>query len=284
MVTDMKKWKIFVTFFKNLYDDHYTLDSSFDMQKFTFVKVNDKYAIELDENRLNYDIFFEHDFKCFNPAWQEKGYHENSVFYHIYKDNLHRDYDYIGFIEYDHVLRDHFTRDIQNMIDSADRDLAFIFNKFNFHQYWEQGILMDPRRPQKETGNPHSEWNCINIVLKDFNKFHGTNFRLEDLIRKDCFSVAHCFMLPSSLFDTMMVFHSAIMDSGKVEQYHQHNWRARAGLMERYLAVALALQDIEAITDIQLEHRSSYPIKVLNPDWFKPTFYQRMMAYIYKHL
>jgi hypothetical protein len=279
----MKKWKIFVTFFKKLYDDHYTSDSSLDLRSFTFVKVNDDYTLELDENKIQYDIFFEHDFKFFNPDLQKKGYHENSVFYHLYKNNAHRDCDYIGFIEYDHVLGDNFTQEVQRMIDSADHDLVFIFNKFNFHQYWEQGVLMDPRRPQKETGDPHSKWNCINVVLKDYNKFHETDFRLEDLIRKDCFSVCHCFMLPSSMFDKMMRFHSHIMDSGKVEKYHQHNWRARAGLMERYLAVELALQDGEIIDAIQLEHRS-YPIKVLKPDWFNPTFNLRLRQYIQKRI
>jgi hypothetical protein len=90
-------------------------------------------------------------------------------------------------------------------------------------------------------------------------------------------------MLPSPMFEKMMVFHSEMMDSGKIEQYHQHNWRARAGLTERYLAVELALQVGEIVDTIQLEHRS-LPIKILRPDWFNPTFYQRMMAYIYKHL
>lgn len=278
----MKKWKIFVTFFNRLYDEHYTPDSSFDLRNYTFVKVNDRYPLDISGNKLPYDIFFEHDFKIFSPSWQEKGYHENSVFYHIYKNNLHRDYDYIGFIEYDHVLRKNFTREIQGMIDATDHDLVFIFNKFNFHQYWEQGVLMDPHKPQKETGDPHTEWNCINVVLKDYNHFHETNFRLEDLIRRDCFPVAHCFIQPTAMFEKMMAFHSAIMDSGKVEQYHQHNWRARAGLMERYLAVELALQEGDIVDSIQLEHRS-YPVKILKPDWFRPTLKQQLMRYIDKH-
>lgn len=279
----MKRWKIFITFFSKLYDDHYTADKSLNLQNFTFVKVNDEYEMDLADNKLDYDIFFEHDFKLFYPDLQKKGYHENSVFYHIYRNNLHRDYDYIGFIEYDHVLGAQFTEDIQRMIDSADHDLIFVFNKFNFHQYWEQGVLMDPHRPQRETGDPHSKWNCINVVLKDYNNFHRTDFRLGDLIQRDCFSVCHCFMLPSATFDRIMRFHSFIIDSGKTEQYHQHNWRARAGLMERYIAVELALQDGETIDSIQLEHRN-YPIKILKPDWFKPTFYQQMKRYIQKRI
>ncbi len=279
----MKRWKIFVTFFKKLYDIHYTVDCSFNSKNFTFVKVNEKYVMDLSDNELDYDIFVEHDFTIYEPNLQKKGYHESSVLYHVYKNNVHNDFDYIGFIEYDHVLRNNFTEDIQRMIDSANPDLLFVFNKFTFHQYWEQGILMNPLRPQKETGDPHSKWNCINVILKDYNKFFGTHFRLEDLIRKDSLPVCHCFMMPSANFNKIMQFHSYIIDSGKVNSYHKHNWRAPAGLMERYLAVELALEDCEIVDSIQLEHRS-YPIKVLQPNWFKPTLYQQLMRYIQKHI
>jgi hypothetical protein len=278
----MKKWKIFVTTFSKLFDEHYTSDSSFNMKNFTFVKVNDEYPLELDGNRLEYDILLEHDFRIFDAGLQKKGYHENSVLYHIYKNNVHKEYDYIGFIEYDHVLGDQFTANVRRMIDTAERDLLFAFNKFSFQQLWEQGILMDPRRPLKETGDPHSPWNCINVILNDYNQFYRADYRMEDLVLKDCFPICHCFMMPSWRFEKIMKFHSFIMESGKVEQYHQHNWRARAGLMERYLAVALALEDMEIVDFLQLEHRS-YPIKILKPDWAKSTFYQRLSHYIQKH-
>jgi hypothetical protein len=278
----MKTWKIFVTTFKKLYDEHYASDSSFNMENFTFVKVNDDYPLELDGNRLGYDILFEHDFKIFDASLQKKGYHENSVLYHIYKNNIHKEYDYIGFIEYDHVLCDRFTADVQRLIDTAERDLLFAFNKFSFQQLWEQGILMDPGRHLKETGNPRSPWNCLNVILDDYNLFHGTAFRMEDLARKNCFPICHCILMPSGRFDRIMAFHSSIMDSGKVERYHQHNWRARAGLMERYLAVECALEDTECIDAFQLEHRS-YPIKILNPQWVTSTPYLRLLRFIHNH-
>jgi hypothetical protein len=278
----MKKWKIFVTTFKKLFDEHYTCDSSFDMDNFTFVKVNDAYPLELNGNRLEYDILFERDFRIFNADLQKKGYHENSVLYHIYKNNVHKEYDYIGFIEYDHVIGDHFTADVQRRIDSAEHDLLFAFNKFSFRQLWEQGVLMNPRRRLKETGDPHSPWNCVNVILNDYNRFFGTAYRVEDLVAKNCFPICHCFMMPSRGFDKIMNFHSSVMESGKVERYHQHNWRARAGLMERYLAVALALEDAEIVDRFQLEHRS-YPIKIIQPDWAKSSLYHRLSHYIQKH-
>ena len=94
----MKRWMIYVTFFSKLYDDHYTMDSPLNLKNFTFVKVNDEYEIDIAGNNVDYNIFFEHDFKIYNPDLQKKGYHENSVFYHIYRNGIHKDYDYIGFI------------------------------------------------------------------------------------------------------------------------------------------------------------------------------------------
>ena len=75
----MKRWKIFVTFFKKLYDIHYTVDCSFNSKNFTFVKVNEEYVMDLSDNELDYDIFMEHDFTIYEPNLQKKGYHESSV-------------------------------------------------------------------------------------------------------------------------------------------------------------------------------------------------------------
>jgi len=279
----MKTWKIFVTTFKKLFDDHYTCDPTFDMKNFTFVKANDDYPLELDENRLEYDIFFEHDFRIFDPELQRKGYHENSVIYHVYKNRIHETYDYVGFIEYDHVLRPQFTADIQRMIDIAEQDLMFAFNRFSFQQLWEQGILMDPRWTLKETGNPNSPWNCLRVILEDYNRFFGSAYRMEDLARENCFPTCHCILLPSQRFDRMMRFHSFIMESGKVERYHRHNWRSRAGLMERYFAIEFALEEAKKVDSIQLEHRH-YTIKVLRPAHAKPSLYLDVLRYIQKHM
>ncbi|MFH1146358.1 MAG: hypothetical protein V1736_01470 [Pseudomonadota bacterium] len=270
----MRKWKIFVTFFKKLYPDHYTNDTSLNWDNFTFVKVNDDYDLEVDDQH-SYDIFFEHDFTTFNPDLQKKGYHENSVLYHIYKNGAHLPYDYIGFIEYDHVLAPGFTNRIQSVLDHTEKDLIFAFNKFSFDQLWSQGVLMNPNDPNKETGDPESEWNCIRVVLEDYNQFFDTRFKIGDLIERDCFPICHCFLLPTKIFERIMNFHAFIMESGRIENYHIHNWRAKAGLMERYLAVELALEQAAIIDAIQLEHRE-YPIRVLKPDWFRPSLLRRL--------
>ena len=111
----MKTWKIYVTFFKNLYDDHYKADRTWNPGNFGFMKVNDRFPLELADNRLPYEILVEHDFPVNRPDFQENGYCESSVIWHLYKNGEHKKYDYIGFIEYDHVLSENFTETIQHV-------------------------------------------------------------------------------------------------------------------------------------------------------------------------
>lgn len=279
----MTTWKIFVTFFQNLYDDHYTPDDSFDRGHFTFVKVNDRYPLALEENRLPYDIFVEHDFEVYRPELQANGYCENSVIYHLYKNGVHRSYDYVGFIEYDHVLPPDFTRTIGKKLEEAKAETIFSFNRFSYRQLFDQAIMLNPHRREKVTGRPASKWNCINVILEDYNDFFGTDYGLDRLVAKDCFPICHCVLMPSRIFEKIMPFHTRIMESGKVEGYHRHNWRAPAGFMERYLAVALALEDAPIDDAIQLEHRS-LPVKVLKPEGFEPSAWRKVVAYINRKL
>ena len=277
----MKTWKIYVTFFKNLYDDHYLADRTWNPKNFGFVKVNDRYPMEIAENRLPYEILVEHDFPIYRPDFQEKGYCENSVMWHLYKNGEHKKYDYIGFIEYDHVLSGNFTEFIQRMLDTEEEDVIFSFQPFTYRQLYDQGILMNPNRREKVDGNPDSPWNAVNVVLKDYNDFHKTTYTLDRLAAKNCFPICHSLLMPSAMFDRIMKFHTYVMESGKVEGYHRHNWRSPAGLMERYLAVALALEEAPINSSIQLEHRD-LPVKVLKPDWFKLSTWRRAVAYLQK--
>jgi hypothetical protein len=277
----MKTWKIYVTFFKNLYDDHYTADRTWNPANFGFVKVNDRYPMELADNQLPYEIIVEHDFPIFRPDFQENGYCENSVIWHLYKNGDHKKYDYIGFIEYDHVLSENFTATIQQMLDSVDDDIIFSFQPFTYRQLYDQGILMNPNRREKVDGSPDSPWNAVSVVLKDFNEFHHTTHTLEQLAAKNCFPICHSLLMPSAMFDRIMKFHTSVMESGKVEGYHRHNWRSPAGLMERYLAVSLALEEAPINSSIQLEHRD-LPVKVLKPDWFKLSKWRSAVAYLQK--
>lgn len=277
----MKTWKIYVTFFKNLYDDHYLADRTWNPANFGFVKVNDRYPMELDNNKLSYEVIVEHDFPVFRPDFQEKGYCENSVLWHLYKNEEYKKFDYIGFIEYDHVLSENFTETIQKILDSTNEDIIFSFQPFTYRQLYDQGILMNPGRREKVDGDPNSPWNAVNVVLNDYNEFHHTSHSLERLAAKNCFPICHSLLMPSAMFGRMMKFHTAVMESGKVEGYHRHNWRSPAGLMERYLAVSLALEDAPINSSIQLEHRN-LPVKVLKPEWFKLSKWRNAVAYFQK--
>lgn len=275
----MIRWKIFVTFFQGLYDEHCLGDQTWNPRNFTYVKVNDRFAPELAGNRLPYDIFVERDFPVFRPDFQEKGYCESSVLWHLYRNGVHRQYDYIGFIEYDHVLTPGFTETMQKRLDAAEGEIVFSFQYFTFRQLWDQAIIMNPRRREKVDGRPDSPWNCVKLILADYNRFYGTDHRLDRLIAKNCFPICHALIMPSAMFERIMPFQASIMESGKVEGFHRHIWRAPAVLMERYLSVSLALEEAPIDCSILMEHRE-LPVKVLRPDWFKPSRWRRTVAYL----
>jgi hypothetical protein len=252
------------------------------MDHFVFVKVNDDYDWDNSENKLDYNVLFENQFSSFDSIWQKKGYHENSVLYHLYKDKMYEKADYVGFLEYDHALRPGFCSEIQNRIDQSEEDLIFSFGAFNYEQLWNQGIMLNPWRPSQQEGNPKSRWNCIRVILKDYNDFYGTNFSLDDLRNKNCFPLCHAVLIPSNIYSKIMRFHSFIMESERIEKFHTFNWRSNAGIMERYLAVELCLEKAPIITDIELEHRS-YDIKVVKPEWSEKSFFKsiryKMLGY-----
>jgi hypothetical protein len=199
--------------------------------------------------------------------------------WHLYKNGVHRDYDYIGFIEYDHVLSAGFTQTMQKRLDDSNGEIIFSFQYFTFRQLWDQAIIMNPRRREKVDGRPDSPWNCIKLVLEDYNRFYQTDCKREHLVAKNCFPICHALLMPSAMFDRIMPFQAAVMESGKVEGFHRHNWRAPAVLMERYLAVSLALEKAPIDCSILLEHRE-LPVKVLKPDWFKPSPWRKTVAYL----
>lgn len=271
----MKTWKIYVTFFQKIFDKHYTVDPTFNGDNFVFAKVNDDYEWDKSENQINYNVFFEHQFPSFEPIWQQKGYHENSVLYHLYKDKMYDKLDYIGFLEYDHVLRPGFCAEIQERIEQSKEDLIFSFGAFSYEQLWNQGIMLNKWRPSQQEGRANSRWNCLNVILKDYNDFYGTNFSLDDLRQKDCLPLCHAVLMPVHIYDKIMAFHTFIMESGRIEKFHTFNWRSNAGIMERYLAVELSLESAPIVTDILLEHRSC-DIKVVKPEWSEKSLFKQL--------
>jgi hypothetical protein len=257
------------------------------MKQFTFVKVNDDYPIELDGNRLDYGVFYEHDFPLFNPDLQRNGYHQSSVLYHIHKNKTCNTHDYIGFIEYDHVLTTDFTKTIHTILEEANEDIMFALNKFTFHELWEQGIIINPWRPNKLEGEKNSRWNCLRVILDDYNKFFSTNYTMENLMKKNVFPICHCFLIPTKIFEKIMALSTYIIESGRLEQYYRTNWRGKAIIMERYWSVALALEEAKFIDSICLEHRS-YPIKVTKPHnsnncGFRG-FFKHLFNHAYRHM
>ena len=88
-------------------------------------------------------------------------------------------------------------------------------------------------------------------------------------------SACHAVLMPSNIFEKTMKFHAHIIETGRVEPFHTFNWRSNAGLMERYLAVELALENARIIDSIDLEHREC-DIKVVKPQWREMSWFKKL--------
>jgi hypothetical protein len=96
---------IFVVFHKYIFDECYKhIPQEILYKYFTFIAVNPK--IEKCYTKNKYKIINEWDLPIYDSTFQERGYNENSAIYHIYINNLHKKYNYIGFFQYDMEFND----------------------------------------------------------------------------------------------------------------------------------------------------------------------------------
>ena len=94
-----KKFLLYTVFHNKLFDDMY--DGCPEILKYmVFFGVNQKYEKIYSKDK-GYDILLEWTLPHFRPEMQKDGYCQTSALYHIYKNKIYLDYDYLGFFQYD---------------------------------------------------------------------------------------------------------------------------------------------------------------------------------------
>jgi hypothetical protein len=97
-------FQIFVIYHKVLYAKCYEKLPPELFQYLTFVAVNP--AIEKIYPPSNFSLIKEWELPLYNPRYQQKGYNENSVLFHLYLNGILKKYDYVGFCQYDMIFED----------------------------------------------------------------------------------------------------------------------------------------------------------------------------------
>ena len=113
----MSSIQFFVVFHSILYDDNYNDIKKEDLDRyFTFVAVNRKKSKKYTKGK--YKIINEWELPNYDEKFQEQGYNENSVIYHLYINNIYN-YDKIGFFQYDMKFNKDFVNYVlENNINS----------------------------------------------------------------------------------------------------------------------------------------------------------------------
>lgn len=272
----MKSWKVFIFCHNVIWDEMYAGDPDFNREHYTFFKLG---LHDLSRNSgKDYLISSEFDYPI---HWDAASYAELTGLYCIYKNRLHEGLDYIGFSHYDkehrligsggdvkineleaarlqfEVKREkcngatNITAMIQEAI-SSPHPVHVSLESHEFKKIYDQRVLMDDSQPDAFVGEGV---NCIDRILEDYNAFFNTQYTMDDVAKDGFLNMCDCFVTPVATFEKLMSFISPIIESRKLDIYdtkRQH--RLQGGLLERYIAVFFALEQIDKI-DLSIIHQ-----------------------------
>ena len=274
---DHKKWVIFIMCHNVIWDDMYAHDPGFGPAHYTFLKLG---RHDLKHNRdKRYNIIHEHDYPTYLDL---PHYAELTGLYCIYKNKLYDGLDYIGISHYDkehrligngkYVNINELSKlrreaegrrriipgsrtDLTGLIEMEIARKPEVFISLESHdveEIYKQRITMDERCPDMFVGDGA---NCIDRILRDYNDFFGTRYGWEDLKKCDYLTMCNCFVTPVRLFEKLMAFICPLIESRKLEIFDsKRKHRLQGGLLERYVAVFFALEQIEKV-DLSTVHQ-----------------------------
>ena len=246
------EFKIYVVFHKYIIDNCYTKDTSFDMKYYDFIKCNELFEAQYNKS-LGYNILYENNFNIYNPKLQDlnKPYMAISAIYHIYKNELYKNLNYIGFIEYDLSLEvdpktinrnphnneiqkqkniKKITEHIKNIVTENERIIIVLSARNRFRVFYEEAnnMLINGQ-------------NLFNIILEHFNKFYNTNHCFKDIWDANpLIGDQQSFLADKKSFETIMGFLSYLIENKVAEL---PGFRP-SFLLPRYLGMTFYLLDI----------------------------------------
>lgn len=147
------------------------------------------YGVKKETEHKVKQLLYERELPIYEPIWQKLKYNEASSLIHIYKNNFHKNYKYIGFIQYDMKITNE-TFDYVEYISNHDSNAIFYFDFFKWAFLGGQ-ITIIKDFPQFEAG------------LKTYNRFFNTDITPFQLIQAKM-NIGNTFIISSQLFDKMM--------------------------------------------------------------------------------
>ena len=259
----MNEYKIYVIFHKYLLDKCYKNDSKFNIEKYKFIKCNELFPAEYNK-MCGYDICYEKDFNFYNSSLQNLSnpYMAVSAIYHIYKNNVYKDYKYIGFLEYDISLEiddvllknntshveiqklkniTSITEEIEKNISTNKELIIILSGRHRFKSFFDENIIVNNK-------------NIFYKILNEFNIYFNTEYTVEYLlINNPILGDQQSFLADICTFEKIMGFISHIIEN----KYAEISGLRPSFLLARYFGITLYLLDVPTKL-ISLKHLNKH--------------------------
>jgi hypothetical protein len=228
--------QIFVVFHKHIFDECYdNIPDDILYKYFTFLSVNEKIPKHYTKNK--YKIINEWELPIYDSKFQTRGYNENSSIYHVFMNNLHKPYQYIGFFQYDMVFKDNIVQFLQFKLNIPTCFYYELYNfKFCSYQTWNEPPTLD-------------------YIIKDYEKFYNKSFT------KTChYPLFNSFIIPIETFEKVMNWVIQLYDKlypWCINPPYATHFGHIGGIYERVMAYAIGEESLRSIK-LNISHDHYY--------------------------
>jgi len=229
--------QIFIVFHKTIFDECYKNIPQEVLEKyFTFIAVNENIPKSYDSNK--YKVINEWELPVFDSSFQERGYNENSAIYHVYANNLHKPYDYIGFFQYDMDFNDNIIEFLQRNI--TEKPVCFSFQRFDFNFC---------------ANTTWGELNTLAVVIYDYEQYNKKKF-----LKHGEYPICNSFIIPTKNYENIMGWVSQLY--GKlypwcIQPPNASHFGHIGGIYERVMAFAIGEEHLPYI-QLNVSHEHKY--------------------------
>ena len=236
MVDDYKDIQIFIVFHNNIFDECYKLIPDDILYKyFTFYAVNKNIKKNYTQNK--YKIVNEWELSIYDKTFQERGYNENSAIYHVYSNNLHKDYKYIGFFQYDMVFNNNIIEFLQK---NATQPTLFSLSCYSFNCC------------SYDTWN---EPNTLNYIINDYEIFYKKPFN-----KNNKYPLYNSYVIPNETYEKIMKWVIQLYEKiypWCIQQPNKCHTGHIGGIYERIMGYCIAEENLQNI-ELNISHDHKY--------------------------
>jgi len=238
--------QIFIIFHKNIFDECYTnIPDDILYKYFTFFGVNQKIEKKIvgeNSNHSNkYKIMNEWELPIYDSTFQERGYNENSALYHIYMNELYKNYKYVGFFQYDMKFEENIIDFLQKNINETPKYFGTEIYNFDFCSYY--------------TWN---EPNTLNYIIKDYENYFNKSFS-----KSKYYPLVNSYIIPIETYKKVMGWIIQLYDKlypWCIEPPNRSHFGHIGGIYERIMAYAIGeeIPTFQDLIKLNIKHDNYY--------------------------